>query len=147
MCLATIEPRELSAIDNRRPDILVVLDNTRFLIDVSILHPTSITHLRLPSPIAAREKTKRDKYAAMTQQHGMTFVAFVVDTFGGLGQEALDFYDTLSNSIASHIGPWSHYHIVAGLRDAIAIAVQDDTENIIQAAWHRTSSQMRRYIR
>ena len=41
-------------------------------------------------------------------------------------------------------GAWSHCHVVAGLRDAIAAAVQQDNNHIIQAAWIRTGLELRR---
>ena len=72
------------------------------------------------------------------------FVPFVLDTFGGSGGEARNFYNILSNAIAGYTGAWSHYHVVAGLRDAVAAVVQADTENIIQAAWSQTASRLDR---
>ena len=47
-----------------------------------------VSHIRHQSPIAERERTKRKKYAAMTRDHAVVFVPFIVDTFGGLGREA-----------------------------------------------------------
>ena len=79
--VATPEPAGLDRSDNRRPDVLITLDNHMYIIDVSIAHPTCITHLRQHSYIAI---ATRYKYTAMAEQHGMTFVPFVMDTLSGL---------------------------------------------------------------
>ena len=50
----------------------------------------------------------------------------MLDTFAGMGSDAKEFYNTLSNAIVGHTGAWSHYHVVARLRDAVATVVQAD---------------------
>ena len=65
----------------------------------------------------------------------MDFVPFIVETYGGLGLAALAFLNQLSIQARDHVAAWSHYDIVAGLRQAIAIAVQNDNANIVHASW------------
>ena len=65
----------------------------------------------------------------------MDFVPFIVETFGALGPAALAFLSQLSIQARDHVGAWSHYDIVVGLRQAIAIAVQTDNANIVHASW------------
>ena len=51
---------------------------------------------------------------------------------------------TPCNAVAGHTGAWSHYHLLAGLRDAVATVVQAATENIVQAAWSQTGDRLDR---
>ena len=141
---ATPEPAGLDRSDNRRPDVLITLDNHMYIIDVSIVHPTCITHLRQHShgATATREREKRYKYTAMGEQHGFMFVPFVMYTLGGLGDGARQLYHILMNATHSHIGPWSTYDVVAGLRDAAAVVIQSNNNGIIQAAWSRAGARM-----
>ncbi len=79
----------------------------------------------------------------MAEQHGMTFVPFVMDTLGGLGDGARQqLYHILMNATHSHIGPWSTHDVVAGLRDAAAVVIQSHNNRIIQAAWSRAVHRM-----
>ena len=46
------------------------------------------------------------------------------------------------NAAHSHIGPWSTYDVVAGLRDAAVVVIQSNNNRIIQAAWSRAGPRM-----
>ena len=54
----------------------------------------------------------------------------MTDTLGGPDTEARHFYKTLSNAVTGRNRAWSHYHVVAGLQDAVTIVVQTDTEHV-----------------
>jgi len=79
-------------------DLLLIRDNTRQLIDVSVVRPTTLTMLRgsaaggshLQPLVAAAdaEKLKHATYDAECAKHGWKLVPFVLESLGAKGSEA-----------------------------------------------------------
>ena len=79
-------------------DLLLVRGNSRQLIDVTVVRPTTLTLLRGPArtgahlqPLvaaAAAEKRKHDSYDAECAKHGWKLVPFALESLGAKGSEA-----------------------------------------------------------
>ena len=91
-----------------RGDLLLIRDNTRQLIDVTVARPTSMTHLsqsetsingaHLHPLIAATEaeKYKHRKYDQECSTHGWKLVPFALESLGGKGKEATQLLQRMS---------------------------------------------------
>ena len=78
------------------------------LIDVSGTHPHAATYRvnavrSTGATVRTREAYKRNKYNAYAESAGADFVPFVLDTYGYIGKEGLDFVDRIisQSSLAS----------------------------------------------
>src|ERR1700761_4159167 len=104
------------------------MNHKNYLLDVTIVHPTAPSNLshsqkRLGQAQVA-EKLKIHKYEQLTQEQHATFIPFVIETYGGLGQKAQDFLNELSIFAIDHAMIRSRSNIVNGLRYSIACSVQ-----------------------
>ncbi|MDR3401982.1 MAG: reverse transcriptase domain-containing protein [Chthoniobacter sp.] len=89
-----------------RGDLLLIRDNTRQLVDVTVVRPTTLTHLRGPAttgshlrPLAAAdqaEKHKHQTYDAECAKHGWKLVPFALESLGAKGTEATQLLQRLS---------------------------------------------------
>ena len=126
--LSSREPRDLSATDQLRPDLLTTLAPDQYMIDVCVTNPLCKTHL----PRAANKmlgatihaaNNKIEKYRKMAQDRRMYFMPFAVETTGGWGSQAVEFINTIAGWKADSlcIRPGT---IMKNLRETIAIAIQ-----------------------
>jgi hypothetical protein len=92
------EPRLFGhSIDKRRPDAVVITRNRRYMIDVSVINPTSLGYEnKAKGKAAAREQQKINKYGKLAQAERCQFVPFVVETYGTVGKHALSFLRALA---------------------------------------------------
>ena len=85
-----IEPRNLFAGSNMRPDLLIHLGCTRYLLDVVISHPLAPSHVRhAQRPLgtaASAENRKRRAYGRLPAGVGANFVPFSCESFGAIGE-------------------------------------------------------------
>jgi len=87
-------------------DLLLIRDNTRQLIDVTVVRPTSLTRLRGPAasgvhlqPLvaaSAAERTKHASYDAECARHGWKLVPFALESLGAKGDEAIQLLQRMS---------------------------------------------------
>jgi hypothetical protein len=82
---------------NRHGDLLLLRHGIKLYIDVSCTRPTNasslssqpaVTHTPLVSTVV-RAQQKMRKYTPIAQANGYTLLPFVVETYGGMGKEAL----------------------------------------------------------
>jgi hypothetical protein len=82
---------------NRHGDLLLLRHGIKLYIDVSCTRPTNasslssqpaVTHTPLISTVV-RAQQKMRKYTPIAQANGYTLLPFVVETYGGMGKEAL----------------------------------------------------------
>jgi hypothetical protein len=71
-----------------RMDLVIHLPGGRVWIDVSVVNPLVAAYIRTGDPKREREKEKKGKWGAEAKRRGITFVPFIVDTFGGIGPSA-----------------------------------------------------------
>jgi hypothetical protein len=138
--LAMREPRGLAADSGLRPDIMIMMGDKRFLLDVTIIHPTCPTHVKQSNAMKTAEDDKTRTYKELAEGHLMEFVPFVVESFGGVAPRARVFLGQLSVFAQRWFGPWSQSEIMEGLEDAIAVAVQSYNGAIVRAAWQKTEA-------
>lgn len=128
---AVSEPAHLAESSRIRPDISVFLDDKQILVDVSVVHPTAASYINkaVIKPLAAtsqRAAHKRRKYQQLCNAQRAHFVPFLVESYGGLSADAVEFINRItafSNSIASqqqNALPLSGHCVLAD----IAIAIQ-----------------------
>src|SRR6185437_1795210 len=92
---------ELPSPNRLRPDLRTVLDGTSLLLDVSIVHPFAPSLLPFTaSPLGAarqRELEKLRKYDRLALDEGASFVPFVLESTGALGESAQRFVQLLAS--------------------------------------------------
>ena len=137
--VVVVEPPHLFTDNNKRPDILIILNHKNYLIDVTITHPTAPSNIKraqkhLGQAIHA-EKLKTNKYHELSKEQNCTFVPFVIETYGGIAPQAQTFLNELSVFAHDHLTICSRFDVVAGLRYAIACTVQRGNAMIASAGY------------
>ena len=127
--VAVKEPIDLNDTDGRRPDLQVLIADQHMLSDVRISHPLCPSHVEA----AARqqlatakigEKIKQKKYRDTATQHQAKFVAFVMESTGGMGADAIELMHQIVLASRDNNTLWPHKIVARELRGALAIAVQ-----------------------
>jgi hypothetical protein len=145
-----VEPRLMFNTQDRpdqsRVDIRVALGGLNLLIDVAVIHPTS------PSRIGGRpvmvplgttveaENGKRGIYDARARAVGATFVPFVVETYGGIGEGAQHFMKSLAKFASTSGAPWSYDEALACIRTEIAMAIHRGKTRVVEKALQRSTT-------
>ena len=145
--VAIKEPTHLSDRgDNTRPDLQIVHDGRQYLVDVTIRHPTCKTNIQHGSArhqLAAAHKgeaEKKAKYAAMAKSQQAEFVAFAVETYGGMGKGARKLVKKIASVAQDRILGLSAKEVRRELEQSVAIAVQRGNANIMLAEYGRATS-------
>src|SRR4051794_19692731 len=82
----------------KRPDAVITGCIERWMIDVSVINPTSRSYKGTASGRApAREAQKSKKFDELAAREQATFVPFVLETYGTWGADALEFLRTLAD--------------------------------------------------
>lgn len=101
---AWIEPRfQLPGPDDQHTDVRVALGHRVIYVDVSVVHPTAVSYRltasrRTLSTAARAEGTKARQYAERAAAEHADFVPFIIESYGGFGEQARRF----ANEIAAH---------------------------------------------
>jgi len=98
--VAFAEPKGLDGTGSKRPDAQVHFPGGPVLVDVSVTHPSCKSYVTMASttPLSAaskREHYKHLKYDILAAEEKSMFVAFVLESFGAFGREALKFIKRL----------------------------------------------------
>ena len=99
--------------DRRRGDLLLLRDNSRLLIDVTVVRPTAPTQLQRLSAVAgahmqplvtadAAEQLKHRKYDSECAKHGWKLVPFVLETYGAAGTAARQLLQRMAPHAIDH---------------------------------------------
>lgn len=99
-CAVFIEPRGLDGT-GKRPDAQVFFQSGTELLDTSITHPCSPSYFARAATeqlwaAKTRQQAKHNKYDLLAAEEKSPFSAFVMETFGGFGSEALNFIKKIS---------------------------------------------------
>ena len=75
---------------NVRPDIEIILPDRSLLVDVAVVHPAAPSRRSQAVLAAARdiENAKSAKYRAVASERGASFLAFIAESYGALGNQA-----------------------------------------------------------
>ena len=67
---------------------------------------------------------KRKKYATIARRHDAELIPFVVETSGGLEEDAIALLDVISGAASEHLSIWSQEDAAKEVLNSVAIAVQ-----------------------
>jgi hypothetical protein len=115
------EPRDLWSVDERRPDILVVLGADTYMIDVAVVHPTCPTNVhRAHKPLGAAAYMEHTKHARY-DRHAITIGAICCRNSWRVrrGSESLHRH----RSICASPSAWEPHEISRGIRVACTNAI------------------------
>ena len=104
----TGRPTQTVSHTNERGDLLLLKNNVRLLIDVTVVRPTTLTHRQRGTstagthmqPLAAArnaEYRKHRTYDAECARHGWKMIPFVLESYGAKGREASSLLDRMAN--------------------------------------------------
>jgi hypothetical protein len=157
-----VEPQHLFDSSYRRPDLQINLNHITFLLDVAVTNPTAPSIMRrVNRPLMAakeKERSKENSYRELMENYNSAsgdqcglarhpatrFVPFVVEAFGGMGSQAEAFLRTLSVFARDNLSAWSHYDVVEGLKQAVAIAIQRGNSYVVLAGYQNSSEAFNR---
>ncbi len=136
-----LEPNDY---EGKRPDGELAFTRGSLLIDLSVAHPLAPSHRRLALKSLAvaeqRAKAKHAKYGSLARMERRDFVAFALETFGGLCEEALHLLKRIAREHLRPGGPPSEEKKAARMllqvRQEIAICLQRYNAEVV-AQWAR----------
>ena len=88
--------------ENRvRPDLEIILPDRSILADVAVVHPAAPSRKRLTPLSATRdiENAKAAKYLSIAAERGARFLAFIPESYGAFGKQAMDLLKLLDNTL------------------------------------------------
>jgi hypothetical protein len=126
--------------NNKRPDVQIVGHGDNIIVDVTVVDPTSHTHVTGSSNATLHtamklEQRKITRYSAEAKRHGFTLYPFALETYGGWGPTAsklLKHIYSMADTMSEYSRCWSSKEISRGIVDAVAVAVQKGNAAIIQ---------------
>ena len=120
------------------------MNSHKFLLDVSITNPSAPSYAQHSQKeleqARRREQLKYNKYNEISAKQHANFIPFVIKAYGGLGEQAKSFIDTLSRFTRDNSTIASHHDIITGLRYAIACSVQRGNAMIMTAGLAKASA-------
>ena len=112
--------------ENRvRPDLEIILSDRSILADVAVVHPAAPSRKRLTPLSATRdiENAKATKYLSIASERGARFLAFIPESYGAFGKQAMDLLKLLDNTLDHAPARPSELSIRAVI-EAIAVTLQ-----------------------
>ena len=84
-----------------RPDIEIILPDRSLLVDVAVVHPAAPSRRSQAVLAAARdiENAKSAKYREVASERGASFLAFIAESYGALGNQAGEVLKLLNNTL------------------------------------------------
>jgi hypothetical protein len=137
---------------NERPDLLVSLVCSSFLIDVRGLHPLAQTYVCRDGDACMQDAfvSKQNKYDAIFQKHGLLTILFVFSTLGDTHHESHSLFSVMSRyfhennpspagSLAPSVDSTVHFY-----NTALSVAIMHDNARILLDVHGRSSVNPRR---
>lgn len=99
--MVQVEKKPVGA-DRSRPDLDIVTHNQRLFVDVAVVHPATLARRSHAALAAARdiEQRKAHKYRELVAAHNASFLAFVVESYGAFGAQAMKVLQVIGNGLA-----------------------------------------------
>jgi len=108
-----------------RPDIEIILPDHSILVDVAVVHPSAPSRRSL-TPLAATrdiENAKAAKYSSVASERGARFMAFIAESYGALGKQAMELLKLLDNILDR--APARPFELSGrAVMEALAVALQ-----------------------
>jgi hypothetical protein len=110
----------------------------RYLIDVEVTHPTGLHHFQrngssqvslAATEAEATKKTRKHSRQALAQM--VTFVPFVVETFGDFCKGAQNFINIVASCARANSPQWSQTVVIQNLRSDVHAALFDGNIRIM----------------
>ena len=132
-------PLAVRTHSEKRPDILIELGGSTWLLDVTVRHSLAPSNLKDSSVrkrkcLETAESEKHNTYNNLAESVGATLVAFAVESTGGLGAEAQKFVKSIIALSARVRAVWAPHDVVHGLYRTVAIGVARGNARIIANA-------------
>ena len=134
---AETEPKHLWTVDNKRPDIDIILGRERVLVDVAVVHITAPAYCaRAQCSLggsAEMVKTKMDRFSDMANQLNATICPAVLESYGAVSKPLMDLFKAIANH--SQQDPyciWSWNEIYSGLVLETSLLLQIGNSMILQ---------------
>jgi len=86
--------------EQKRMDIVITLPTGRVWVDVSFVNPLAPSYLRSKDPKTTREKAKIKKWGDHATSNGIEFIPFIVDVYGGIGEQAKNWLGQIARAAA-----------------------------------------------
>jgi len=127
--VAAREPIDLHDSDGRKPDLELILRALHALLDVMIVNPLCPTHLiasakKALASVRRGEKIKINKYKGTASQHEAKFIAFVIESTGGLSDTAVSFLKQIILASRDNNTLWAWEEVRNECFWSVAIAIQ-----------------------
>jgi hypothetical protein len=128
---AAREPKDMSAEDNKKPDLQIVLPGHHLVTDVVVTHPLTYSKCKDRNTTTAyariAQSAKHAKYNKIAQAHHAQLLPFAVETSGGMAPDAMTLLQIISKSGKEHLGLWSRREVESYVMSAVATAIQRGT--------------------
>jgi hypothetical protein len=115
--------------------LFVQLGANSFIVDVTVRHPGSITHLRKAQSqlgvAVAAEKEKHELYRELGARMDATVVPFAMETHGALGADAVRFIHRIARFNNSRSTLYSSRDMLEGMMGDLAVVVQRGNARLI----------------
>ena len=84
-----------------RPDLEIIVSGRSLLVDVAVVHPAAPGRKSVTALAATRdiERNKEAKYRNVALGRGVKFLAFVVESYGALGNQAEEVLRLLNSTL------------------------------------------------
>ena len=117
-------------------DLLLLKHDLKLYVDVTITRPTNATNLALfkrvlNTPLHStreKERRKQAKYADIAQANEYQMVAFALESYGGLGAEAV----RLLHTLAAHSRQYTPLQFLRHAYDRLSVTLQASNGDISQ---------------
>ena len=86
---------------------------------------------------AAAEREKHQSYDALARGQGAEFYAFAIETFGAFGNDARKLVQKIANVSQAVECQWTYNEMLAGMVNAVSVAVQRGNGLMISAGLSR----------
>ena len=125
--------RPYAQFDNRHADLLVHEHGQSAYIDVSIVHstaPSNITAAAMHEPlyaVAKRQQAKTKKYAEIAQVNQYRMIPFIMETYGGFGNHAVDYMrrmEKAANEFDPDSNDTAYFSFSDHLYNSLSVALQ-----------------------
>ena len=133
------EPRGFVDTDGWRPDGVMALAGPEVATDVSVVHPGAASYRvaaskRRCAAADGRAKVKHGLYDTPARAQGMTFVPFVVESYGALHREAAAMVKCVARAALEEAAcdGGAPAVTVRGIRQRVAVALQRGNAWVIQ---------------
>ena len=130
-----VEPHGYFKDSRMRPDVAVTMGNKHKLVDVTIVHPTTVNRITNQQnqikPLHTATQASKQKITKYSNQFtpaayatSTHIIPFAAETYGGLTKESRHFIIDLARCCKDYGSIWSTAEIMRGLAAAVAIAIQ-----------------------